>query len=723
LLLVLGLLIAEKTYGLSFTLYYRAWLKLLSELTEQFRAIRQLLSSSRFDGIFRSVLVEYCRLWDICPIILKAADPFMLSSADGSLCFTADAVCTINLGGANDVHEYLQLISGTWDLLHEALLLCSIDPALGPVRGRCDLTAVVKALQCIAEHCKCASTACSLQVLHRCREFMIREDELYKSMSYVVCPGAILYSASGGMRFYIMIATYLKRIGAGCDPVKDEVFQMVFHDILGPLELLFSQINQVCGVDKSSQQLVMLSDNLPYILNMYSRLKGLIHPLTEDGLFVTHIHKILDSLCSMFVTISELYVLAFSSTLDGRDESGVLHLMHIDDDITCPDIDSGQRNFSMLHDALVGILCTALDSPSCVAVAGNVFPLLCQITRSVQSAKLIQLVTILIRWGVQDKDSSVPPPGSVLYLAGQCVARFMYRIRLELDDVFAQVENHSGVCAPRSQYLGWFGQELTMIWKLSRQICSSCPLFLLHVTGESHDGDRHATVLTQFLSLCVSVIKLVGVPHATSCGLSLQLLPLVTVMEQLRSKAFISLSSVKSDTGKDDNAFVLSFVPAANEMLFMLLTHILYHEVSHKGAKQLFSQIYLILLDIFGVSLEERRVHPTQELLEALYWPFCSSLFYSQSCRAMNSKVMKLNQIDLASLPTCPDIIESEMENGVFMSDRSSGELQYVSAKTATVVVGELLHAREQRRSSSQQIRSTVKALDEIEMIFKLVSD
>jgi hypothetical protein len=59
----------------------------------------------------------------------------------------------------------------------------------------------------------------------------------------------------------------------------------------------------------------------------------------------------------------------------------------------------------------------------------------------------------------------------------------------------------------------------------------------------------------------------------------------------------------------------------------------------------------------------------------------------------------------------------------VFMSDRSSGELQYVSAKTATVVVGELLHAREQRRNSSQQVRSTVKALDEIEKIFKLVSD
>lgn len=708
-----------KSYDLVYTVCCREWLQVLASLTEKLLALFQKLQHCQDHRAPLSVLIAYSKLWEYCPLILKALDAFTFLYPNGLV--TDSSFQSMTLGCQQDVAVYTEMIPQVWDVLHRALSLSSMDPELGLSSGRGNLTAMVMAFQSIAEHCKCVSASCAPQVLERLLVYASREDLFRHQIAYGNIPRSCFLSTAGGAKYYGMMAKYLKLIGTngcGSDVMKDEALQVVFRDILSPLEVLFERISFAGNAGQATQeQLELLSDNLVYLFTVYSRLKGFIQPLKEDRVFSTYILNIVHFLFNMLDIISELYAIAFASTSRGRGASGVLHILFTENS-SLTDTDDGQEKFGLLHDMLVGVLCTLMDSATSAAATGDAFEVVERIVQLVQSAKLIHLATVLIRWGTIDV---FDPSNDSGRKAGVLISKLIRSCGVEWNDLLTQSHidciNGSG-----TENMDWLDQELPMIWKLCRQMCNTNPCLFLF---RENPGDVSNTVLSHVLGLCLCVVRSIDSTFITvECGLSLHLMPLCTLFEQIRVKA---LCYLKASDDFNDN-FATTFIPIAREMLFLLLARVLYIDddtygatASTKGIKQLFGQIFLLLLAVSDTELSDA-VEPTQDILDGIFWPFCSPLFHSSQCTAKCGKVMSMHDIHEENLPALPMDTELEMSKGVFLR-AESGELQYVNAKAATTVLSAIVIRNQsnsgRRTVASQQLRNVLKALSEIEATFK----
>ena len=787
----------DKSYDLSFTLYFREWLSILAALTNQLHSLRHELACCQDLTLARGcpsplpdlidVLLAYGKLWESCPHVLKAVDPFLISyTPEGCATSVPSSVAAQDspLGSMHDVQVYAHLMPGTWDLLQHALSLSSLghshaDPSR--ISSPPTIESIVIAFQRIAESCKYASSASASQLLACLQLFVQKEDELHHQQIISFASSSPTSSSlmsstgtgTGGSQYYRMMASYLRLIGLdgrSQHTAKENALQVVFQSIIGPLEAIFTQISQASCADagQQSRQLEVLSYHSNYLLMLFSRLKGFIYPLSEDQEFSMYVLKLHEFLFNMLRVISELYVFAFSSSeAQGQGVSGVLHLVSPNEEDVSSEVGGGggQEIFAALHDGLVGVLCSVLDTPLCpAALARNTIKHLGQILSKLQSSKLIRLVTVVTRWSVGASiPSTVEDEGDAsqqqhLQQVGQAVAMIMCQCRLELDAVLAQHQ-----CG-QDMTVEWLGHELAMIWRLSRQVCSSFPPLQVHSYHHTYEGGGGGgdsdTVLSQLMALCVSVVK-----SATSLSthrdlvLSLHLRPLCTMFDLLRSRAWPACQgqSPEGQGGQGaaagmDNTFVALFLPAAQEILALLLSFILYGDAiqdgfqrdasctSHKDLKQLFGQVYLLLLDVLGMTTLSG-VEATAEVLEAVYWPFCSYVFHSSPCTDMTLRVMTAHQISAESLPSLPTDTDTEMSNGVFLTAspgsgaagsgagagtsgvETRGELQYVSAKTATATAAEvfLQHGKARARTATQRVRNTVNALCEIEATFKFL--
>ena len=666
---------------------------------------------SSFAAEYVDIVIMLSKLWESCPHILKAVDPYIVKPFTVYDNIHATKLKHCHLGSPENRKLYAQVLSSTFNIFVDALQLCALENNIDShsVPNDSKLLTLISAFKLMAKTCKHMSACKASDLLECFQNFVNIEDNISTQRllqninsgksSLKLSP---LVATSTGSKYYNMMAEYVKLIGSNDSDTpqsKDFYLENIIQYLTKPLDEIFHDVSLLNSQDNQYLYLCR-RDKISMLLSLTSRLKGLIQSFNGDPLLLVYLPKLNVLLFTALSTVSTFCRYTSSFKIWRRED--VTHVM------ASEDFDKENANedevISVLHNAFVSVLCCCWDGPTGLSLT-EMFRQMHSLLQEVQSCKLIQLTTIVVRWiSVDSTDYDM----DLFEEAKRLTILIIRRCRLDLDNFGENNECglEQGGLDPFTD-CEWLDKEMPMVWRMCRQICKSFspPLVL-------------SAALCEMLNLCRRILQ---------CALSdkfsdihrpfLHTRPLIAVFENLCA-LILQFQEIESSTHFDKD----EVIPIVQDILSLALAFLLYRSpgfnnqhTSDKTIRQIFCLTFFLFRNIHGIQ-SMSGLELTQELVETIFWPICSNAFRGSLCQDMTKHLVSngMPAVDVGNEVFIVRHVEANSEE----------ELQIVNFDQATELIAKtiLKHCNVRARNLIHINRLMCNALSEVEAIFRILT-
>ena len=618
----------------------------------------------------RNILFAFGKVWQTAPCLTR-----MRGSGSHEICGEYDRA----------IASFAQSLPRVWSLLEYGLHLVSFTSSASPYSLKTILLAIERTCVMVSSHLDSHVKQFLIRLL---QFFGAVEEEFWncfgRELNISRLNTSPFISLKASFDIFKTLAIVLMSIGDMM--VKSELFESIFEGLISPIDVFFTEVSKSpLSVD---HQLELFGGNLCRLLSHVSKLRGLIGPIASLPAYLDKAPQLCRFSFSGLEVVSSLCKNSFSGHLIG---ANVIHVKSYGSSL--PKSYTPYEALEMFHHKYVDLVCSVVESSSGLSDL-ELFSSLSSIIQKVQSSRLIDLCTHLIRWGF-NADITPVANARVFQKAGLAAELIFVNCKAGIDHMLmndiCQLEGFDDLCV-----------ELDSCWRLCRQVCISAPYLWL----QCMEG-TNAFVISHFISLIMSSTKLILCDTAT-LEPAMNIKAIVSALDQLR----VCCDSL---TASFDDWEKLNLHPVLHEVLGDLLSHIIYCDDSSSKQLQLcFGYIFCMLLALHRC---HEMVEMTPFVLESLFWPFCSRVFSSSHCQLRQNRISSLRG-------QCSESIDG----GVFRWPRNAERdmfpqnLEQVSAEEATTMIAKTLleNMLPVPKSSMKLSKKITKSMSEIQSIFRI---